>query len=231
MLGFLFLPANLPFAVAIVLMIAIAVLEGATSLLGHGLSQLIDGFLIEVDADADAGFGSSNSIDGEPFASENALSRLLGWLHVGKVPVLVLLVVLLTAFGLAGYLIQALVLRIVGVPLPATVASLPAALSSLAAVRTLGGAIGRLLPADESDAVSAETFIGRIAHIVRGVARRGSPAEAKLVDQHGATHYVLVEPDSEGDEFTAGSDLLIVARAGSVYRVIRNMSAAMRKDS
>lgn len=236
MFGFLLAPANMPFAVAIVLMLAIAVLEGVSTLLGQGASQLLESILptpeadVDIDIDVDGDIGGQNAIDGEPFG-EGALSRLLGWLHVGKVPVLVLLVIFLASFGLAGYIVQSIASNLVNALLPAPLAAIPAAALGIATVRVAGSAFRALMPGDETAAISTETFIGRIAVIIRGTAARGSPAEAKLTDEHGATHYLLVEPDLDDETFSAGEDLLIVSRKGATYRVIRNTSAAMSDRS
>jgi hypothetical protein len=80
---------------------------------------------------------------------------------------------------------------------------------------------------EESDAVSRDTFIGKVAVVVRGEARKGFPAEAKLRDLTGATHYVLVEPDEENAVLSAGSEVLLVEQAGAVFRAIINPSRAL----
>lgn len=227
MLGFLLAPNNMPFAVAITVMVVIAGLEGATSVLGQGLSQLLEGLVPSVEADTDIDFeGTDTSVSGQ-IEGASGLSRLLGWLHIGRVPILILFVVFLTIFGLSGFVIQSLLASIIGVMAPASVASIPAGLAAVAGVRVLGGAIAHLIPKDETSAVSTSTFIGRVAVPVRGTARQGSPAEAKLVDQHGATHYVLIEPDSVDEAFHAGDYVLIISQHGAVYRAIRNISEAM----
>ena len=225
MLNFLFAPANTPFAVALTVMMAFAFLEGVTSVFGQALSGLIEGFLPDMDASVD--IDSPTAIDGEPALGDTALSRLLGWLHIGRVPVLVLLVLFLTCFGLGGYILQALVTSIASTFIPPVIASLLAAFVAILMVRSLGGVLGRVLPSDETSAVSGDSFIGRIAVIIRGTARQGSPAEAKLTDQHGAAHYILLEPDMAAEELMTGEPLLVVARRGATYRAIRNPSSAM----
>jgi hypothetical protein len=80
---------------------------------------------------------------------------------------------------------------------------------------------------EESDAVSTQSFVGKIAVVMRGEARKGFPAEAKLRDLQGATHYVLVEPDEENAVFPAGSEVLLTEQAGAVFRAIINPSRAL----
>jgi len=210
-------PPNLPFSVALALMLAIALLEGVGTLFGLGLSSFIDSLLPEIDVDFDADFDA----DGAPMA----LSRLLGWLRFGQIPALIWLVVFLTCFGLIGLLLQALVVESFGSLMPGLLASSVAAAASLPAVRIFGGGLAKILPKDETDAVSDTTFIGRVAVITLGTARQGSPAEARLQDQFGQAHYVMVEPDLADESFSQGDQVLLVKKAGAVFRVIRNSSA------
>ena len=96
-----------------------------------------------------------------------------------------------------------------------------------AVVRVLGGVIGLILPRDETDAVAEREFVGRIATITLGTAGLGSPAEAKLTDQHGQAHYIMIEPDQESEKFEQGSAVLITERHGAVFRGIRNPKDAL----
>jgi hypothetical protein len=84
------------------------------------------------------------------------------------------------------------------------------------------------MPKEETDAVSEETFVGKVATIIRGTAKRGFPAEAKLKDLSGQTHYILVEPDAEGDEFTQGAEVIVVQKTGAVCRVIANEHPSLK---
>lgn len=243
MFDFLFAEGNLPFAVALGLMLAIAVLEGTMTLLGAGMSEAIDSLLpeslgdVDLDADVDididgavdgAGldFGDAN-LSGPDIGATSALSRVLGWLCVGKVPVLIILVAFLTVFGLSGLIIQSIVSQITGILLPASLASIPALIIGIPCVRYIGLGISKLVPKDETSAVSSDSFVGRIAKITIGVAEKGRPAEAKLIDQHGQTHYVMVEPDGVDEQISAGADVLLVARNGTTFQVIRNTNEAM----
>ncbi|MBI2381440.1 MAG: DUF1449 family protein [Gammaproteobacteria bacterium] len=207
---------NLAFSVALALMLLLAVLEGVFSLLGAGLSGLLEGLAPELGAELEV-----HAEAGLPEA-ENSLTRVLGWLRVGQVPVLMLLVVLLTLFGLCGLGIQNLVQGLAGVYLPGWLAWLPALAAALPLTRLVGGWLHRAMPKDETTAVSADTLVGRIATITLGTARPGQPAEAKARDQHGQTHYFLVEPDGEGESFTAGTQVLLTEHRGTVYRAIVN---------
>lgn len=214
----LFSPATIPFSVALGLMVCISLLEGVATLLGIGLSGMLDGLIPEIDTEVDV----------DPQVPEaGGLSRALGWLHVGRVPILMLFVLFLTFFGLAGLMIQKAAETFLGAMVPALLASVPAFLTSLSLVRVCGGVLSHALPQDETDAVSAQSFVGRVATMGAATASPGNPAQAKLRDQHGQAHYVLVEPDVSDEHFGPGTEVLLVRRAGARFFAIRNTHVAL----
>ncbi len=208
---------NLAFTTALVLMMAIALLEGLATMGGVGMSAFLDGFLPDTSLDVD--------LDG--LHAPTASLRLLGWLQIGRVPVLILLIIFLTAFGLIGLFIQSVTLKLTGAMLPALVAAVPATIASLPVVRVLGCVLAKIIPKDETTAVSKQTFIGRVAVVILGTAKTGEPAQAKLRDQFGRAHYVMVEPDIEGEVFTTDTPVLLIKRTGAVFRAIRNTAGVL----
>jgi hypothetical protein len=66
-----------------------------------------------------------------------------------------------------------------------------------------------------------------MAYIFRGKAKVGQPAEAKLSDRHGYTHYVLLEPDSHGETFSEGEAVLIVSKKSNTYTAIRTQKQTL----
>ena len=229
-----FAPGNTPFAVAILLVALIAVVEIVGLLVGFSASGAIDSQLPDLDVDADFSppasplHADAHAPDG---IGPGPLSQVLSWLCVGRVPVLVLLIVFLCAFGLAGFFVQMVADGIFGFSLPAVLASIPALATAFPATRYVGLALAKVMPKEESEAVSQTEFVGKVALVTRGTARRGMPAEAKLADPHGQTHYVLVEPDEDAATFSQGAEVLIVQQTGSVYRVIASVNAAMSDRS
>lgn len=228
MIGHLFAPGNFPFAVALVLMAGIGVLELVGALFGGGVSSALEDLLPDaspaapLDADAPVDVG-----DGTAFETPGLVSRVLGWLHVGRVPLLVLLVVLLLLFGMGGLVLQEAVHWVTGRMLPAWLAAPVVFAGVLPAVRATGGFLARVMPKDETTAVASHTFVGRVAVVTTGTAARGSPAQAKLRDQHGQVHYLLVEPDLDGDTFPTGAAVLLVSQHGAVFRAIHNPSQSL----
>lgn len=139
-----------------------------------------------------------------------------------------LLALFLTLFGLLGLGLQSLVHSLTGGRLlPGLIAAPLAFLATLPLLRVTGGWVAELIPKDETSAVSERTFVGRIAVVTLGTARLGQPAQAKLRDEHGQTHYVLVEPDRPGFELTTGAAVRLVRRQGAVFTAIANSQEAL----
>ena len=224
----IFHPALTPFSVALLIMAGLAALELLGLLVGTGFSSLFDSISpdvdleIDLDLDADLDGPDMPELDGA-----GPIAHFLSWLSVGKVPILVLLVAFLTSFGLIGLIGQHIIQSTLGFYLHGALAAVGALFLALPATRHLGLAIARIMPKEETDAVSRNTFVGKVATIIRGEAKFGAPAEAKLKDNLGKVHYVLIEPDNKEDRFTQGDEVILVEQAGAVYRAIANTNAAL----
>jgi hypothetical protein len=190
MLDFMLTPENLPFAVALVVMIMI----GAVEAVGLGASAA------HVDFDVDGHGGD-----------------LLGWLGIGRVPLLMLLVVLLALFGLIGLAIQQFADALLGAPLSPSLAAPLAFVGSLPLLGVCARGLARIMPGDETTAVGLDSLVGRRATVTIGSARRGSPARAQVRDVHGQTHYVMVEPNDDSGALAAGESALLVRREGDIF--------------
>ncbi len=186
MLDIIAAPANLPFSVALLVMLMI----GAVEALGLGASA------VHLDAHADLDGGGD----------------LLGWLGVGRVPLLMLLVVFLALFGLAGLAIQ----QFAG-PLSLWIA-VPAATAAALPLTGLGArGLERVMPGDETTAVGLDELVGRRGTITIGTARRGSPAQARVADIHGQVHYVMVEPYDDRQSIGEGETVRLDRRDGHIF--------------
>lgn len=207
-------PENRVFAVALALMIGIGLLEGVTTVVGFGFSQLLDGLLPDFDVDVDL------DADGE-LVTPSVMSRALGWVRVRGVPMLVVLVTFLTFFSLSGFLVQSTVKHTLTFYLPWYLAIWPALIVTVPCVRGFSAVLAKFVVRDETSAVSQNTFVGKVAVVTLGTARKGMPAEAKLTDQYGQVHYVRVEPDDE-QELPQGTAVLLVNLRGGVFGAIAN---------
>lgn len=188
MLDFLLAPENLPFAVALLLMLGIGAVEAVG--LGVGAAHL--------DLHADGG-------------------DVLDWLGVGQVPFLVILVVLLALFGMIGIGVQQLAGGLLGAPLAPWLAAPIAFVASLPLLGISARGLARILPGDETTAVSLDSLVGKRAQITIGSARRGCPAQARVRDVHGQQHYVMIEPVSDEHAIGAGETVLLVRREGGIF--------------
>jgi len=194
-------PETWPFGAALAVMVGLSIVEGAGLILAHSPSHILESLLPDV-----------------PDGVEGAL----GWLHVGKVPLLVLLILFLAGFTVSGYVIQSVAHGLASSLLPAWLACIPAFLAGISTVNGVGGLLARIVPGDETSAVSEQTLIGRAGVIVSGHARSGVAAEAKVRDANGRAHYVMVEPDIAEQTLDEGTAIVLVRKVGARFKCIRN---------
>lgn len=227
---------NLPFTIALGVMAALAVIEGLGLILGASLSNLMDSVLpdfdldgpdLDLDVDADLDVDVDAHVDADLEPGHSGPVEVLTWLRIGQVPFLVWLATFLTAFGLFGLLIQTLAHSLWGDWLVTWIAVPLAFLGMLPFARGTVALLARVLPKDETTAVSEKTFVGRVAVITLGTASPGSPAQAKLRDEYGQSHYVMVEPSDEYESFISGTSVLLVQKHGAVFSAVRNPTEAL----
>ena len=214
----LFDPALLPFTLALCGVAGIALLEALSALLGAPLSGALDEMAPDLDIDLDADLdGAEGAFEGGPVA------QLLAWLGFGRVPLLVLAILLLTGFGAGGIAVQALAREATGAALPAAIAAGPALLAGVFSMHWLGGLVGRLVPKDETAAIARADLVGEHGVVTGGTARPGLPAQVRVTDAHGTTHYLLGEP--EGDPIPSGARVRIASITGARARIVADESA------
>jgi hypothetical protein len=199
-------------------MLAIGVLEVVSLLIGFSPSGSIEDALPDVPDPDVLDAPDASGADIGPF------SQVLGWLSVGRLPLLMLLVIFLTSFGLSGWIVQWLAERVIGVPVNAWLAAVPALIAAAYATRHLGRWLGRIFPRDHTEAASQKEFVGSYATIIRGEARRGQPAEAKTTDLRGRSHYILLEPDDPELTYGAGDRVFIVGQDKNIYRAVTRIA-------
>lgn len=184
---------NLPFAVALVLMVLLAVLQAL------GLGDVFG----DHDVEADAGGGIADG--------------LLLFLGIGRVPLMIWLATFLLLFAALGAGMQALAESLVGAPLDRWLAAVLAGGAALPLAGAVARPIARVLPGDETTAVGLDSLVGRRARIVTGRAAAGHPARARVEDRHGQPHYVMVEPHEAGSEMLEGDEVLLVRRESETF--------------
>ncbi|HCW61597.1 MULTISPECIES: YqiJ family protein [Sphingobium] len=145
---------------------------------------------------------------------------LLGWLGFGHLPLLALIALFLTLFSVIGLIGQQAAHDLIGAMLSPWIAVPVAGALALPATGLAARALAPLLPRDHSTAIPIEHLVGSHAVIVTGRAYAGSPARARVQDHHGQHHYVMVEPDNDGQQLEEGETILLVRREGQLFRAI-----------
>lgn len=197
-------PHNLPFAIAIIVLLFIAVAQ----LIGIG--DVFEGAEADVDFDFDA-----DAPDG--LAAGGLAESVMSLLGLGRVPFLIWLVVLLFLFAAIGVAGQQTAIALLGSPLNMVIASLGAGAAALPLNGLLTRPLARLLPQDETSAVDTRSLVRRDAEIQVGTARRGSPARAKVIDAYGQPHFVMVEPHDPDAALVEGETVLLVRKEGETF--------------
>jgi len=222
-LDLLFSPNMQPFAISLGLVLGMVVLEMVLMLMGISIlggdgDASLDA---EPDFDVDAGLDAEPGIDADLDGADGASGvGALAWLGLGDAPFAIWFAGFLTAFGLIGYALQGVLNGVIGAPLPALIASLVALPFALAVTARLARFFGRLVPKFESTAISSRSFGGRRGVITVGTARRGHPAQARIKDGYGNTHYTMVEPLNDSDAFSQGTEIATVRLGDGSLRAI-----------
>lgn len=242
MFDFLLDSAFLPFSFALALLFGLLGLELAALMLGGSLMGGNDagldgpdldgpdidaGFDAGLEADAavelDAGLdgfdldGADLDLNGPGEVTDAAGGGLAAWLGFGRMPMLIWLASFLMSFGLGGLALQSALQELFGLHLPAALAALPAGAFALWFTRGFGGVFARLLPQSETAAMSARSLARRRGVITQGTAAAGRPAEVRVTDRFGNSHYLRAEPMRADETLPQGSEVLVLwnRRSGS----------------
>jgi hypothetical protein len=154
---------------------------------------------------------------GSEVAAPEADTPLFGWFAAGRLPMSIVLMLFLGLFGLGGFALQEAVASWTGGRLSALASSGLTLLLALPTTHGLGAALAKVLPGDETSAVSLDSLVGRRGHIVVGTASPGWPARAKVPDAFGHSHYVLVEPHLAEAALAEGDEILLIGRANGFF--------------
>jgi hypothetical protein len=201
---------NLPFLIAFGALGVIAVLQVT------GVSEVIEGA------------GEFDSPDGlEMGGLGDALTTLLG---LGRVPLLIWLAALLFVFAAVGVIGQSLLASLLGAPLSAGWAALAAGGAAVPLNSLAMRPLAAIMPKDETTAIELDDLVRRDAEIQIGTARAGSPARAKVIDQHGQAHFVMVEPHDQTLALNAGDTVLLVRREGPTFYGVQYESPLLGLD-
>ena len=196
----LFADYNLPFAAALGIMLVLAIIQ----LVGLGDFEFDAEVDLEADVDADA-------------AGLGVADGLLSLIGFGRLPLVMWLALVLFLFAGIGVGMQSLADGILGAPLGPLLASAIAAGCALPLAGAASRPIARIMPKDETSAVTTDTLVGRRARIGTGTARAGYAARAQVKDHFGQVHNVMVEPHDHTAELREGDEILLVRREGETF--------------
>jgi hypothetical protein len=202
-----------PFAVAAAIMLALGGIELLATLVGFSLSHI--GKDIGVETDSDSGLGG-----------------LFLWINAGRLPLLILIILALGVFSIAGFFLQGLA-HGVGISIPAAVAALAAAALSLPAIRVTSRGIARIIPRDETYAVEDADFIGHVAEVSIGPLDQGLPGRVRLKDVFGNWHSLVARASPESTPIPVGASVLLVDRDAKSFIAISapaDLIAQQRSD-
>ncbi|MGE8683446.1 MAG: YqiJ family protein [Acinetobacter sp.] len=203
-------PSNIVFSISLCLMFLFGIFEILLTLLGGGSQGFLDQFLPE-----DVGHNAELGVD----ADSGVVTKLLDWLYLGRIPLFVWLIIFLCTYSLVGFTIQAIANQMINLMFSVWIIAPACVFLSMPFVRLSAMLIARILPQDETTAIYSEELIGRTATIILGEARQQYPAQAKVQDQHGLTHYILVEPEQD-ETFSQGQSVVLTQKTTVGFQAI-----------
>ncbi len=214
-----------PFTLSLALLFGLLVLEVTLlfiggSLMGDGAEAdlgLIDGTEVDIDLgdfDLDGFDIEAPEFDLEMGDADVVVQppplHPLAWLGFGKMPTLIWMATVFMSFAVAGIALQALASVSLGGPIPALLAAVPSAIASLWFTRHFGTAFAAVLPKSETQSVSIRQLGRRNGLVTQGTATRGTPAEVRVTDRYGNTHYLRAEPLHDADVIVQGAEVLVL---------------------
>ncbi|QEN89726.1 DUF1449 family protein [Labrys sp. KNU-23] len=211
-------PGTAPFWVALLTVIGIGVVELVSVLLGASVSALLDdsfgfqGFEHQGFEHQGLGHHAPGDHDG------SLLGAWSSWLNAGGVPILVLIVILLSAFAAFGFAIQAVASDLVG-PLPALIAVPGALAAAIPTTRWIGRGVARIIPRDETSVLSQDEFVGLIGTVTIGPLDQGNPGSVRVKDRYDNFHALRAKA-APGHVIETGALVLIVDGVDGLFQAI-----------
>lgn len=193
---------NIIYSVSLAIVFGLALLEGVALLIGASVMSILDD-LIDIDVDTEV--------------STNGLTSLLGWLCLNKLPMLVWLILILTSFSISGLVYNYTVANTLNLTVLFWFSKPIAVFGALMLTHYFGNAIAKIIPKNESSAVTTDSFAGKVATITLGKASKGNAAEAVLKDEYNQKHYVMVEPEDEMSCFNQGTAVVLMEKTANCW--------------
>ena len=188
---------------------------------GPSLDPRIEAALANSGLDASALEGVEGSEAPSHTAAAGASASVIDFLGLRGLPMTVWLAVLAAFFAGIGLAGQSLIMAILGTTLPASLAAILAILPAIIMTRLVAGFLSRMIPREESTAISTRNYGRRRGVVTVGTARRGKPAQVRFTDYHGNMHHLMAEPLADEDEIEAGSEVLVLRMRDGRLRLVQ----------
>lgn len=203
--------ALFPFTLAALVMGGLVLVELLSLLIGHSASGIVDSMLgHDAAPDLDAPHIDLDvDMDWSP-------AGLLSWLNVGRVPFLILLILGLAVFSVIGFGLQGIA-GALAAPVSAWIAVPIAFGASLPVLRVLSRGLARIIPKDETYAITAGDLVGTLGEVTLGPLDAGLPGQVRVLDRHGNAHFVRARAAQGEEPMPQGARVLLVDRADSVF--------------
>jgi hypothetical protein len=203
-----------PFAISAAIMVALGGIELLTTVVGFSLSEIV-GKDLAAEIDSDSGLGG-----------------MFLWINAGRLPLLILIVLALGVFAIAGFFLQGIA-HGVGLSVPVAIAAIAAAAFSLPVIRVTSRSIARIIPRDETYAVNEADFIGHVAEVSVGPLDQGLPGRVRLRDVFGNWHSLVARASPDSAPLPVGASVLLVDRDAKSFIAITapaDLIAQQRSD-
>ncbi len=220
MIEILLQPQAYLFTISLAIVLGLFILEIISLILG-GSIMAIGSDTADIDVDLDIDFDLDIDLDaGADVGIAVPPTGFLRWIGIADVPFLIWLVSFLTLFGLIGLILLSIVASLTGWIMPGLLAGVIAFFPTVRATKFIANTIATIMPKTESSAMSKRFLGGHHGVISQGIAKRGKPAEAKIKDRHGNTHYLRVEPLDDKDEIPQGASVHVIRKRSGMFYVV-----------
>ena len=196
-------PGTAPFWIALLTVAGLGFVELVSVLMGASASGLLDDGL---------------DFNGPGDAESGLLGGWMSWLNAGGVPILVLAVILLSAFSAAGFAIQAFIGQF-REPLPLYAAVTGALALAIPVTRWSSRGLAHIIPRDETSVQEHADFIGLTGTVTLGPLDQGHPGTVRIKDRYDNIHTLRAQA-APGHIIETGALALIVDGANGLFKAI-----------